>query len=368
MTAANLNRQDVTDVFTGLMRGDADVDLGPGFAMPRGTLKTYAVEAAGATDPASALDLLHRTAQTMSARVATTRDETVALLATERSHFVVDTLDPRFWLLHTTSSARESHRFLRRLVWSQHRIDRCWFTWDFLLGLKGDDDAQWFKSDFEGRHLLPQDGVPARKLRLQLEGENVDELYGRLVALADYRNATALTALATRIRGATGNVHEFAHYSGRFVANGNSFHPHATFVARALDRYRRVVERVEATCSIGADAKEAGGYQLTGRPLTITFDRPVADMDYFLAGLFSCREPFRLWGIPREVATDVYEAQVVDLHIGATFSMSISRKCITLALPRETCGNTALRLLTNLQHQFDARAAWDLATDERRAA
>lgn len=353
----NLTRQDVTEAFTTRMtQGAGETDLADGFRLPGGSLKTYAIEAASIGGP---LELLQRAAGATSAQVVGTRDDTISLLRAGSALFVVDTLDPRFWLLHTTSSARDSHRYLKALVWSQHQIDRCWFTSTFLLSLKRDGDSQWFKSDFEGRHMLPQEGGPARKLRIQLEGVNVDRLYKRLVELDEYRNATALTAIATRLQGVTGSVHELTHYSGRFVATGNSFHAHATFVAQAIAQYRRVVETVEATCGMGADELD-GGYRLTGRPLTIRFDRPIVDMERFLGALFSCREPFRLWALPHEVAEGCWEAEVVDLHIGATFRMLVARTHVTVILPRTTCGNTALRLLTNLQHQFDARASWDL--------
>ena len=46
-------------------------------------------------------------------------------------------------------------------------------------------------------------------------------------------------------------------------------------------------------------------------------------MDRFLAGLFSCRDPFRLWSVPRYVTPTFVESEVVDLHVGRQFRLDI---------------------------------------------
>ena len=94
----------------------------------------------------------------------------------------------------------------------------------------------------------------------------------------------------------------------------------------------------------------------------IALTRPITHMDHFLDGLFSCREPFRLWAVPRYVTPSLVEAEVVDLHVGRQFRMDIFTDGLRVYLPSDTCGNTLFRLLANLQHRYDAAAsAPDLA-------
>lgn len=362
----SLTREEVADILSGLMSSQEKSASFGGVEMKCGGVKTYAVEASAVESSGDAHALLERIAPVYAGRVVPTRDDSMFVLGTPESAFIVDAIDPRFWLLHTTGAAQASQRIVKKLVRGQHRIDRCWFTWQFLQQLSSRQSTLWFKSDFEGREMLPE-GDLARKLRIQLEGVGVVDLYRQLAGMAGYRHAAALEAVAADFRSAAGKVTELTHYNGRFVGHGDAFEAHVSFVGRALAKYRRIVEQVEREHTIEfRSAGEAGGATLSGQPLTITY-RPVRDMARFIGVLFACREPFRLWGVPREVDADVWDTEAVDLHIGATLHIRVTPTHMTLILPRTTCGNTALRLLTNIQHRYDAMATWDVSSGDAAA-
>lgn len=82
--------------------------------------------------------------------------------------------------------------------------------------------------------------------------------------------------------------------------------------------------------------------------------REIEDMGRFVSGLFAAREPFRLWAVPNFVSESYVEAVVVDLHVGQHFRMDVSPNMLRLYLPASACGNTVLRLVTNLQHRYNA--------------
>lgn len=320
-----------------------------------GTVKTYTVEVNAANGEAP--EVLARQANALGFEVLATSDSDLFMLRGDRLSFFVDLLDPRFWLLHTASGAGRAKQAVRRLVWDSRQVDSCWFPQSLLRSIQASGTSRWFKADFKGEGFLPHDGVADRRLRVQLEGDHPDVLFDLLASLEAYRTAAALSAVACRIGGPDDWVDEIAHFNGGFVARGRSFENHVGFVAEAVDRYRKLVERVENRYRLSWSAAEHGGLTFDGDVLTISLSRRVTDLDQLLDGLFSCRDPFRLWAVPRKITDDFATAEVVDLHIGEAFSMDIGTDYIRVYLSDRVCGNTVLRLLTNLQHRYDATSS-----------
>lgn len=354
----DLDRQGLAALLGPWLAGTTTVDKAArALIAGSGTVKTYTVEVNAAEGEAP--EVLARQASSLGFDVQSTRDSDLFVLRRDRLTFFADLLDPRFWLLHTASGAGRAKQAVRRLVWDSRQVDSCWFPQTLLHSIQASGTSRWFKADFKGEGFLPADGVADRRLRVQLEGEHPDELFKVLASLEAYRTAAALSAVACRIGDADDWVDEIAHFNGGFVARGRSFENHVGFVAEAVDRYRALVERVENRYRLSWSAADHGGFTFDGDVLTIRLSRRVTDLDQLLDGLFSCRDPFRLWAVPRKVSDDFATAEVVDLHIGEAFSMDIATDYIRVYLSDRVCGNTVLRLLTNLQHRYDATAAAD---------
>jgi hypothetical protein len=140
---------------------------------------------------------------------------------------------------------------------------------------------------------------------------------------------------------------------GCFAAVGDSFALHQAFVRETIARYRELVEAVERRLlRWSGDADQ--GLQLGGGAIALELSEPLHDLDGFLQSLFSCREPFRLWGIPDEVADGVWQAEAVDLHVGQPLRIQLSDRWLRLMLGEGSCGNTVARLVANLQHGVDS--------------
>jgi hypothetical protein len=352
-----LDRSSMAERFSATMRGQEDALADLALPATRGNLKTFAVEVNGIRDPESAASALTTIASNSGLRAARTEDEAILAVWNPGGSFLVDVLTPRYWLLHTSSSAAWAGKFLRDAIGNTTDVDRCWFPWELLKRmLRSGTRPKWFKSDFLGDDLLPEDNVAARRLRMQFEGDAASDVLELLVGMDDrLKPATALSQIATEIsEPALGRNDELVTNAGRFIARGQSFELHVGFVGQAIRTYSGLVSRTEDRYGFKWHAEEGRGLRFEGEPVVIGLGREIEDMDRFVGGLFAAREPFRLWAVPNFVSETYVEAEVVDLHVGQHFRMDISPTLLRLYLPESACGNTVLRLVTNLQHRYNA--------------
>ncbi len=350
-----MERQDLFGVLTDAMRGAVPEGVLGGRLRP-GRVKSRLLEAhVEERSPDGVAHLLRGVATSAELLVERAGDELWVLLGSDEA-FVVDTLNPRFWLLHTTARAERLRRLLAQHLLPSARVDRAWFSSEQLRELEG--ERRWVRSSFDGATLQPGDpgrDVP-RRWRVQVEGESPDELLELVSEQERYRAGAALTAVASVLEApAGGKVEVAADYQGGFVASGDDFHTVAGLLWRTLDRYERYVKALERTYRLGASPTETLGLMLEGEVAMIEFPHEVGDLDALVANLFNCREPFRLWAVPREVREGQWEANAVDLHVGQRLRLELTSRWLRVLLGPDTCGNTLARLLANLQHRFDAR-------------
>jgi hypothetical protein len=353
----SVDRADMADLISHAMTGRRSTGRNLPFDMRTGTVKTYALEVnVPEEDVEHAARRIRELAEIQGLTYATSRDPGLLLAWGNDVSLFVDVFDPRFWLIHTTSSAGRVQALLRTVAWKSTDIDWCWFPGASVRRMQNDGETRWFKSDFRGDDLLASQVVEARRLKVQLEGDQAQRLFDLLVQNPAYRSSAALTAIALRLGDSNlGHVDEAAYYRGRFVARGDSFELHVGFVAKWVREYAAAVRAIERDHRIAwAPASEEGPFSYSGRPITVNLGRPITDLDQFAAALFSCRDPFRMWAVPRASGPDAIEAEVVDLHLGQQLRMDISREWIRIYLPHDACGNTIFRLVSNLQHRYDA--------------
>jgi hypothetical protein len=123
-----------------------------------------------------------------------------------------------------------------------------------------------------------------------------------------------------------------------------------------VTRYKRLVTLCEQKAiewkPFDRARVDAGG-TVAGTPIVMRFSRAIPDLEQFTDALFSSREPFRLWGIPR-IRDGIAEIEAVDLHVGQQLSIDIGQQWMRLYLTNGCCGNSVARLASNLQHRFDS--------------
>jgi hypothetical protein len=266
----------------------------------------------------------------------------------------VDCLDPRFWHVYSTSSKARVDRFLKRLLSTTTQLDSAWIPKTLLGEIEG--THRWLKSSFEGEQLLGPE-APARKWRARFEGDAPDALLELLSREDQYARASALTAIGASVtEHGIGAADVAADWRGNFIIHGE-FSVGASVVARAADRYAAFVKGLEDRHQLrfSADPEGGSGIFMDGEVAVLWFDEPIRDVDRVVDGLFAAKEPFRIWGVPRQIGDSEWEANAVDLHVGQPLRLEISPNRVRVLLGEATCGNTLARLFTNLQQHLDAR-------------
>lgn len=310
--------------------------------------KTFVLEAHAPDEPDQFLSELVGA----DGRLTPTEDAYLHILRQGDLEFWVDHLDKRFWSFHTWSSAVEARRYLKEQVERRRDLDWTWLPSDHLSHLWPSTRPKYLRCDFRGEDFLPEHSL-ARRLQIGILGENTDELIKLIANHSEYASAISVDQAAVRaVDPAFGMVDEAVNRTGRFIAKGDSFAFHQELISGVVSRYRRFVEMIEQRLLKWAPL-DNGGATLQGGPVTIQLSRPIEDLEAFVGELFSCREPFRLWGVP-VIADGAAEVDAVDLHVGQRLRFEITATWIRIFLYDGGCGNSIARLVSNLQHRYDA--------------
>ena len=346
------SREDLTAAFTRAMLGEREGALG----RSTGRVKTFGVEANLAEEsPAGAFHRLRYWSERAGGRISVSEEDAIALVTTAQGSFVFDVLDPRFWLVHTLAEAEFVQQFIRDALWKSRDLDWCWLPRGVVENIRGLGRVQWFRTDFASDQLTPVEGERARRLRVQLDGDNAYELLQVIRGQENYRHAAPLTAMAIHVEAENiGRVREVADYKARFVATGDSFDLHVGVVSQIVAAYAGYVRSLERTHALRWRAESDSALSLSGEVVVIQLRKHIDDLETFAAGLFSCRDPFRLWAVPRFVSPTFLEAEAVDLHVGRKLRLEIWPEGIRVYLDEHGCGNSVARLVANLQHRYDA--------------
>lgn len=282
-------------------------------------------------DPA--LFVVRSVGERVGVRVEALGDALWALMTNEHVFFV-DSLNTRFWLLHTTAPGNAVRRLVRRELLTDARIDTAWLPSDQLDQFEG--RRHWVKSSFTSDELLPVTGEaagPTRRWRVQVEGDAPEELLNLVRTDPRFASAASLTAVGSSLAEAgIGEASVIADYRGGFVASGTSFELVAGALWRTLDRYENYVRGLEATHQLRAERVGELGLTIDGEVAVIDFPQPLADLERFVAGLFTSKEPFRFWAVPRKVDEEEWEANAVDLHVGQTLRLEITPRWMRCCL------------------------------------
>jgi hypothetical protein len=295
-----------------------------------------------------------------SADVQETDDQYLHSVSAERVEFVVDNLDGRFWSFHSASPAAHANALLRAAVARRRDLDFVWLPTAHLKMIQRGVPPNWIKTDFRGRAILPMSAV--QELSVKVRGREAQALLNVISQNHEFPYAVSVSQLGLDVNDVDlGSVREAIDRQALFVARGDSFVLHQSVVQSVVARYRGLVESAEQVAigleAIGHDSEESeeneGGGRLVGGPIELTFSRPLTDIDMFIDGLLSSREPFRLWGIANDVSDDYTEIEAVDLHVGQRIRIEVSPNMIRVHLRQGGCGNTIARLVSNLQHHVD---------------
>jgi hypothetical protein len=279
--------------------------------------------------------------------------------------FYLDTLDARYWVLHTISAAEAADSAVRSLVQRTRLLDSAWVpteqleTWSGELGTPRVLTAKFSIPTGLYRDDLPEDEFldDSFYLRIGSTGDARRRLnaYRESEALAP---SLALWAVRIARRDADRDqiVVDDVTAGGKITCRGNSFRLHQELVLGLKNRYAELIEDWEATYRLDWESS-GNSVRPTGRLAELILPHVLseADAERLLSVLFNCGEPYRLYGVPVKNGELRFVVRAVDLHTGDKIDFELLSDMLRVYLFPTTCGNVLARLLTNLQHYHDAR-------------
>lgn len=274
----------------------------------------------------------------------------------------LDTLDDRFWNLYSMKDSKFTGKAVNDMLSREGSgLDRMWLPSEQVetiadmgefegVGLTYDADDV-FPEEFIENHLLFGD------LSVNTSGHGASRLYSLLKDSDDIEKFLSLSNVQIRREVGGDFVRERVTNDGAFTTRGGSnIELHIETVNQIKEDYRTVLDAVESNHLLGGSNRKRG-VRAEGSPVIIEFAESVENIAAFLEHVVNARDPFRLWGHIEELQDGYYKVDGVDMHNGDKFSMEMTSEWIRLYLYDGACGNTALRIFTNLQHFYDPSAS-----------
>jgi len=273
----------------------------------------------------------------------------------------LDASNPRFWLLHSMNSSGALDSLLERLVSMTPLIDNAWIPIHILESVASLGRLRGLGIDYDRRIIadvdFDADETPVEFLKMQLWGNKASEV----LRILRQEEAFPHEATLSKVKIKKWLDHESPEtfsiddikYDGKLTARGTSFAVHINIVDEVSRRYRETITSIERKFRLYWQAQE-NRTCLRGEPVNLVFGRPIPNLESFCAHIFNCSAPFRLWGVPTYINDNYVRVNAVDLHVGRTIVFEITNEYIRMYLPSDGCGNSIVRLVTNLQHYYDS--------------
>lgn len=303
--------------------------------------------------------------------------------------FYLDAADRRFWVAHSISKSRISDVEVSALTSRSSILDSAWMPIELLNSLAPLGESRGLALDFDRRYVdapvvrrrraatqstPPQSDLSKMSLKLADEevqpvsrGQHLDyvkmQLWGRgadriLDALdrASLKQSTTLSKVRLKTEDSD-DSQQFSladvKFDGKLTGRGSSFGLYSGIVGSVVRKYAEAVRAAEHKFDMHWEQNSYGS-KMAGEPLYIKLGEGLTNLERFCSRVFSGAEPFRLLGVPIRRSETMCSVSAVDLHVMQRLDFEITTSTMSVFLPHSTCGNTLLRLYTNLQHYFSS--------------
>lgn len=275
----------------------------------------------------------------------------------------VDVHDDRLWSIYSLTPAKFFKIAVDDLLNSNGGgLDRLWLPSGHIEKIGDMGKFEGVKMSFEAESIFPEEFLENNEslrftdLNINGSGRNSRELYDILRQTEEVADYISLTRVQIR-RERDGNfVRERVTNDGKFTTRGgDSIRLHLSTVEEIKARYEQLLNRIETHHRINATGHDHGA-RARGGPVVIKFSHPIEDVEEFLSHMVNAKDPFRLTGHVRLVGKNACKVDAVDGHNGDRLTLEVADEWLRLYLHGDACGNTALRLFSNLQHYYDPAA------------
>lgn len=288
-----------------------------------------------------------------SIKVIQTKDDCIISIKDQQLELFIEFYDKRFWYIHTMSKSTNSDNFIKILL-HDCCFDRFWIPSKMFRRFLE-------KSNVYGMNVKFQDSFTEDKFFTDEQQEftfkatkgEVNELLDLFSSSPIFKNKIAINKLS--ILGnhtADKFIIDDIKHDGKVTARGNSIDYHVKNLASITQDYKKVITYMESKMSLHFD--DSG---LKGVPIEILLTRKNIDLTKLVKLIFSPGSVFKLWGIPEWINDGYVRVQAVDLHTGNKgnrLNFELTCVFIRVYLPDGTCGNSVMRLITNLNCYVDA--------------
>ncbi len=272
--------------------------------------------------------------------------------------FLDTATNPRFWLGFSLSTARLLDRWFEAVALARTDFDLVWLWPDFLEGVQQRGEPRGFGLDYDFRRLDDPHSDTATYLKMQLwGGRDTLDLYRLLKDHEQWRGKVVLSKVRLKEYADPANPELFAlqdvKFTGKFTSRGTDFATHNQTLSYVRHHYEVKVRSIESSYALRWSQASHGGNTLEGfaiHYLPQGFELPVMQ---FCERALDGSLPFRLFGLVTKSDDTAAEVEVVDLHTGDELSMEVLPDRISVYLPEGACGNSIVRLYTNLLHFFN---------------
>ena len=273
----------------------------------------------------------------------------------------VDIHDSRFWIVYSLEKSSLFNEAINDILQTEGGgLDRLWIPTKQVEEIGELGEYEGVKIKFGAEDVFPEefieDNLQFTDLNIDGSGQNSRQLYNVLKASEGIDRFLALSRI--QIRRETGGefVRERITNEGMFTTRGGTdVRLHVSTVENIKEIYSDMLKVIEENHIIRAENQPHGG-RSRGAPIVIQFSQPVPNVEQFLSHVVNAQDPFRLWGHIRQAGQNSYKVDGVDAHNGDQFSIEMSEKWLRLYLYGNACGNTALRMFTNIQQYYDPAA------------
>jgi hypothetical protein len=296
-------------------------------------------------------------------KVLSTKDETIKIISvTEKQtkkkiRFYVDLLDKRFLVFHSADESKLTDEFIESLISKDsNSLDYPWFFNGFMnnvlsFGLNESFSVR-FRNEF---YNIEKELAEIKRFSMRFWGNDGKKTLNQISKIDSLKQGISLSNVGVKIGNEDLFISDNVNYKGRFTAiSGNSVKEHLYLINRIKSSYRDIINKIESS-SIEYISHE-NKVSIIGEPIIIKFSKKILDIKSFSNILTSSKKPFRLWGISNFLSDNYVAINGIDLHTGDKIDFEISSEWIRLYLPKGSCGNVIVRLLTNIQHYFDSNA------------
>lgn len=294
-------------------------------------------------------------------RLVELEDESILRIEGEDFEIFADISDNRFMIIHSAEKTSISDPVVNK-VSNLDNFDSIWIPG--MLFSECTHFGSFFGVNLRFQNILNKDlenfSETNSDLDLSTKNEVAKQVY-QILSKSSVNNMLGITKLSIKNveESNQDDENEFRdymidniYYNGKITAKGNHFNYHINSVINILDIYKKTLTEFE---NFSVAFKNG---VLDGAAFKINFSKPI-NVDQFIKVVFDGTKPFKLLGINMDLGSNYQRVYTVDMHngnSGNTLTFDVTNNFLLFHINSESCGNTVLRLLANVNHYIDALA------------